>query len=168
MLRVSKLKTVGRVASLVFLLVATMGPWFADRHPATEETCRPPLVWVGGGHCACLVSFMASVEDFISGHISLWVLFLPPAPALPVLSTLLLLLIGERQWLWVSHLTAWGLVAIYSLFYFIVGGNWDWYSHRVLILWGAGLGGVVAVAILVGEILIARLQFSMNHREVFC
>jgi hypothetical protein len=41
-----------------------------------------------------------------------------------------------------------------------------WYAHRgVLILWGAGLGGVVAVAILVGEMLIARLQFSMNHRE---
>ncbi len=71
MFRVSKLKTVGRVASLVFLLVAMMGPWFADSHPATEETCRPPLVWVGGGYCACLVSFMAAVQGFISGQHSL-------------------------------------------------------------------------------------------------
>ena len=105
------------------------------------------------------------MEDSISGHNSLWLFCLPLA--LPVLSTLLLLLIGESRWRWVSHLTAWGLVAIYSLFLFIVGGNWDWYSHRVLILWGAGLGGVVAVAILAVEILIARLQFSMNHHEVF-
>jgi hypothetical protein len=157
MFRVSKLKTVGRVASLVFLLVAMMGPWFADSHPATEETCSPPLVWLGNGHCACLVSFMAFVEDVISGQSSLWLLCLPPA--LPILSTLLLLLMGERQWLWVCHLTAWGLVAIYSLFFFIVGN---------LYTWGDGLGGVVAVAILVGEILIARRQFSMNHREVFC
>ena len=159
MLRVSKLKTIGRVASLVFLLVATMGPWFADSHPATEETCSHPLVWLGSGHCACLVSLMACVEDVTSGQSSLWWLLCLP-PALPILSTLLLLLIGERRWLWVCHLTAWGLVAIYSLLLFV--GNW--YSHRALILWGAGLCGVVAVAILVGEILIARLQFSMNHR----
>jgi hypothetical protein len=157
MFRVSKLKTVGRVASLVFLLVAMMGPWFADSHPATEEACPPPLVWLGNGHCACLVSFMAFVEDVIAGQSSLWLLCLPPA--LPILSTLLLLLIGERRWLWVCHLTAWGLVAIYSLFFFIVGN---------LYTWGDGLGGVVAVAILVVEILIARRQFSMNHRKVFC
>ena len=63
MFRASKLKTVGRVASLVFLLVAMMGPWFADSHPATEESCsRPPapglrpLVWLGGGYCACLIT----------------------------------------------------------------------------------------------------------------
>lgn len=161
MLRVSKLKTVGRVVALVFLLVAAMGPWFADSHPATEETCSPPLVWLGNGYCACLVSFVAYVEDLISGQGSLWLLCLPPA--LPVLSTLLLLLIGERRWLWVSHLTAWGLAAIYSLLWFVG----TWYAHRgALILWGAGLCGVVAVAILVAEILIARLQFSMNHRKV--
>lgn len=151
MLRVSKLKTVGRVVSMVFLLAATMGPWFADSHPATEETCPPPLVWLGNGYCACLVSFTAFVEDLISGQSSLWLLGLPPA--LPVLSTLLLLLIGERRWLWVCHLTAWGLAAIYSLLWFVG----IWYAHRgVLILWGAGLGGVVAIAVLVWEALMRQ------------
>ena len=160
MLQVSKLKTVGRVVFLVFLLATTMGPWIADGHPATEETCSPPLVWLGDGYCACLITFVAYVEYSISGENAVWLLCLPPA--LPVLSTLLLLLIGERRWPWVSHLTAWGLVAIYALLLFFG----LWYAHRgVLILWGAGLGGVVAVAILVGEMLIARLQFSMNHRE---
>ena len=151
MLRGDKLKTIGRVASLVLLLVATLGPWFADSHPATEATCSPPLVWLGGGYCACLVTFVAYVEHSISGQNAVWLLCLPPA--LPVLSTLLLILIGERRWLWVSHLTAWGLVAIYSLLWFVG----IWYAHRgALILWGAGLGGVVAVAILVGEILVGK------------
>ena len=160
MTRVSKLKTVGRAVSLVFLLATTMGPWFADSHPATEETCSPPLVWLGGGYCACLITLKGYAEAAILGHDVMWLLCLPPA--LPILSTLLLIVIGERRWLRVCHLSAWGLVAIYAFLWF--GGVW--YAHRgVLILWGAGLGGVVAVAILVGEMLIARLQFSMNRRE---
>jgi hypothetical protein len=151
MLRVSKLKTVGRVASLVFLLGLMMGPWFADSHPATEETCSPPLVWLGDGYCACLITFVAYVEYSISGENAVWLVCLPPA--LPILSTLLLLLIGERRWLWVCHLTAWGLAAIFSLLLFVG----IWYAHRgALILWGAGLGGVVAAANLAGEILLRK------------
>ena len=162
MLRVRRLKTVGRVASLVLLLATAIGPWFIDSHPATEATCAPPLVWQGNGYCACLVSLKATFEQAVKpGNSALWVLCLPPA--LPFLSTLLLLLIGERRWLWVSHLTAWGLLAFLSLLWFVL----IWYVHRgVLILWGAGLGGVVAVAIVVAEMLIARLQSSTNHREV--
>lgn len=150
-LRSGKLKAASRVMSVAFLLAAMMGPWFADSHPATEETCRPPLVWLGGGYCACLVTFVGYVEYSISGENAVWLPCLPPT--LPVLSTLLLLLIRERRWLWVSHLTAWGLVAIYSLLLFVR----VWCAHRgVLILWGAGLGGVVAVAILVWEILMCQ------------
>jgi len=152
MLRVGKLKTVARVVPLVLLLVTTMGPWFIDSHPATEESCSPPLVWQGNGYCACLVSFMAAIGLAVKpGHHGLWFLCLPPA--LPFLSTLLLLLSGERRWLWVCHLAAWGLAAIYSLFLFVG----YWYRHPALILWGAGLCGVVAVAILVGEILVGKL-----------
>ncbi|KPL78085.1 hypothetical protein ADN00_07875 [Ornatilinea apprima] len=159
MFQVSKLKTFGRVALLVLLLATTMGPWFADSHPATEESCSRPLVWLGDGYCACLIPLKDYVEGAL-GHDVMWLLCLPPA--LPVLSTLLLLLFGERQWLWICHLSAWGIAGIYAFLWF--GGAW--YAHRgVLILWGAGLGGVVAVALLIGEMLIARLQFSMNHRE---
>jgi hypothetical protein len=151
MLRVGKPKTVGRVASLILLLMTTMGPWFIDNHPATEESCSPPLVWQSNGYCACLVSFMATIGLAVKpGHIALWLLCLPPA--LPFLSTLLLLLGGERRWLWVCHLAAWGVVAIYSLFLFVG----YWYRHPALILWGAGLCGVVAITILVGEILVGK------------
>lgn len=146
MLQIGKLKTIGRGVSLVLLLVTMMGPWFIDTHPATEDSCSPPLVWLGNGYCACFVSYMAAIRmSFSPGHHILWLACL--LPALPFLSTLLLLLRGERRQLWVCHLTAWGLAAIYSLLMFI--GRW--YSHPALIIWGAGLGGVVAAATLAGE-----------------
>jgi hypothetical protein len=90
---------------------------------------------------------MDPAELVTTSQSSLWILRLPPA--LPILSTLLLLLMGERQWLWVCHLTAWGLFAVYALLFFFVGN---------LYTWGDGLGAVVAVATLVGEILIARAR----------
>jgi hypothetical protein len=160
MFEVRRLKTIGRVVFLVFLLATTMAPWFADSHPATEESCSRPLVWLGDGYCACLITLKGYVEDGLSGHGVMWLLCLPPA--LPVLSTLLLLLFGERRWTRVCHLSAWGIAGIYAFLWF--GGVW--YAHRgVLILWGAGLGALVAVVLWVGEMLIARPQFSMNHRE---
>jgi len=143
------IKAVGRVAALVLLLVAMMGPWFYDSHPATQESCSAPLVWLGSGHCACLVSLMAALgESCIPGQVLCLLL------ALPFLSTLLLLLGRQRRALWVLHLTAWGLAAAFSLFLFVG----SWYSHWALRLWGAGLCGVVAVAMLAGEILVARLR----------
>jgi hypothetical protein len=150
--QVGKLKAINRVVSQVLLLVVMVGPWFADSHPATEETCTFPLVWLGNGYCACLVSFMALVKAVILGQSTLWLLCLPPM--LPILSTLLLFLIGDRRWLWISHLIAWGLVAIYSLFLFFG----LWYSNNALILWGAGFCGLVALTVLAGEILAARSQ----------
>ena len=95
-------------------------------------------------------------ESFRPGHVLCLLL------ALPFLSTLLLLLGRERRYLWVSHLTAWGLAAAFSLFLF-VGSR---YSHRALRLWGAGLCGVVAVAMLAGEILVARLRPDQESRPV--
>ena len=150
MLRISKLKTVARVSSLVLLLVAMMGPWFIDSHPSTEELCSPPLVWQGNGYCACLVSFMETLRlAFSPGHHLLWLGCLPLA--LPFLSTLLLIL-SRKRWLWGYHLIAWGLVAIYSLFLFVG----YWYRNPSLILWGAGLCGVVAIVTLIGEIMIGK------------
>ncbi len=147
-----KLKTISRVVSQVFLLVSMVGPWIADSHPATEETCIHPLVWLGNGYCACLVSFMALVKVVILSQSSLWLLCLPPM--LPILSTLLLFRIGERRWLWIGHLIAWGVVSIYSFFLFFG----LWYSNKALILWGAGFCGLVAFTALVEEILMARSQ----------
>jgi hypothetical protein len=152
MSRVSILKTIGRLAALGLLLLSSLGPWFADTHPATEATCTAPLVWVGDGYCACLISLIPHYRQVSAGSISLSWFGLPPL--LPILFTLLLFLGRNHRFLWYFHLTAWFLVAVYSLFWFIVG----WSSGQGLFLWGAGLCGVVAVALLAGEILIAIRQ----------
>jgi hypothetical protein len=153
MLRVSILKTIFRLAAVVLLLVSMMGPWFYDSHPSTEESCSAPLVWLGSGHCACLVSLIAAFwASLVSGQGYLWLLCL--LLALPFLSTMLLLLGRERRFLRNFHWTAWGLTAAFSLFLFVG----IWYSNRLLILWGAGLSSMVAVAMLAGEILITRLR----------
>ena len=151
MLWLGKLKPFGRVVPLVLLLLTMIGPWFIDTHPATEASCSHPLIWLGNGYCACLVSFMEAIRlSFNPGHHVLWLACWPLA--LPFLSTQLLLLNGVRRKLWIFHLTAWGFVAVYSLAMFTA----RWYSHSNLIIWGAGLGGVVAVATLVGEILAGK------------
>ena len=97
---------------------------------------------------------MGSVKNAFTGQASLGMLSLPPA--LPFLSTLLLLLLGERRGLWIGHLIAWGLTALFALFFFFVGN---------LFTWGDGLAAVVAVATLVAEILVARHQVSRVAKD---
>jgi NhaP-type Na+/H+ or K+/H+ antiporter len=80
-------------------------------------------------------------------------------PVLPILFTLLLFLGIGRRFLWFFYLTAWGLVAAFSLSLFIE----SWYFNRALFLWRAGLCGVVAVVLLAGEILIAIRQLDKDR-----
>jgi hypothetical protein len=146
-----KMKTVGRVAALALLLVGLMGPWFFDSHPATEETCLPPLVWRGDGLCACLDSVIEMLVRVVRGGNSVWLMCL--IPALPFLSTPLLMLGRGRKAWWVIHIIAWGLTALFSLFFYLLGiGSGDIYLR----IWGAGLSSLLAVAMLAGEIWSAK------------
>ncbi|NIV36198.1 MAG: hypothetical protein GWN58_44150 [Anaerolineae bacterium] len=157
MSRVS-LKTAGRLAGLLLMVVAMLGPWFVDTHPATEETCSPPLVWVGEGYCACLITMAAALGQAANLGQSAPLLLVLCLPAvLPFVGTLLLLVGGERRGVWAGHLVAWGLAGAYALIWFAG----IWYVHRVIWLWGAGLCVVVATATLVGEVVAARA----NRRE---
>jgi hypothetical protein len=152
MSRVS-LKTAGRLAGLLLMVVAALGPWFVDTHPATEETCSPPLVWVGGGYCACLVSLAAALGQAANlGELAPLLLVACLPAALPFASTLFLLFSGERRGVWAVHLTAWGLAGAYALIWFAG----IWYIHRVIWLWGAGLCVVIAVSTLAREVVAAR------------
>lgn len=152
MSRVS-LKTAVRLAGLLLLVVAALGPWFVDTHPATEETCSAPLVWVGKGYCACLQTPAAALGQAVHlGESARLLLILCLPVALPFVSTLLLLLCGERRGWRAVHLAAWGLVGVYALIWF--GGLL--YLYRVIWVWGAGLGVVVAAAMLAWEAVTAR------------
>jgi peptidoglycan/LPS O-acetylase OafA/YrhL len=109
-------------------------------------------VWLGEGRCACLPSLVEAFRQAtMTGQSAVFVLLLPPA--LPFAGTLLLLLARERRGAWAGYLTAWGLAGAYCFLLFV--GHW-FISHRQVWLWGAGLCGVVAVAMLAGEVLAAR------------
>ena len=167
------LKTAGRLAGLLLMVVAALGPWFVDTHPATEETCSPPLVWVGEGYrarprsllaaklraagytgyCACLVSLAAALGQAANlGESAPLLLALCLPAVLPFGSTLYLLFGGERRGVWAGHLAAWGLAGAYALIWFAG----IWYLYRVIWLWGAGLCVIVAAATLTGEVVAAR------------
>ncbi len=145
-----------RLTTLALLFISMFGPWFYDSHPATEAMCSAPLIWLGDGACACLVSLMTGFSVSVGYDRSTIWLYLPPM--LPFLSTLLLFLSRENPALRSIHWIVIGLVIIYSLFFFIG----MWFSHHELILWGAGLYGLVGLCALVTEIWITRL----THRRV--
>jgi hypothetical protein len=143
------LKTARRWAGLLLMVVAALGPWFVDTHPATEARCSPPLVWVGDGYCACLESLAAALGRAANLGESAPLLLVLCLPAvLPFFSTLFLLFGGERRGVWASHLAAWGLAGVYALIWFAG----IWYLYRVIWLWGAGLCVIASAATLAGEV----------------
>src|SRR4030042_5307730 len=86
------IKMARRLAGLLLVVATAAGPWFMEEHPATEESCSPPLVWLGEGRCACKPSLVAAFgQAVIPGQSAVFVLCLPPA--LPFAGTLLLLLV---------------------------------------------------------------------------
>ena len=153
MLWIHEHKNVWRVVTLVLPLVAIMGPWAFDRiYVPSEFACSAPFVRLERDFCGVplrgttVISFMAGafinigVElvtraigladragEFLFGSF----LFLV---ALPLFSTLLLILRGERRRRQVFNLVAWGLAAGIGLF---IGMS----SHPRLfwVLWGIWL-----------------------------
>lgn len=156
MARVQSIRIVGRVAAMVLLLVTIAGPWAMDSHPATEETCAAPLIWLGEGHCACLVTPLSLIVPLLTwgpaGLAGIVVIFF--LPLLPFITTLALVLVGERRRLRALNLAAWTLVAAVSALLFVrtlpVAGSVN------LKLWGVWLCAALAVAVLIGETLAAR------------
>jgi hypothetical protein len=150
--RIRKPKAVGRLAVLILLLVAMMGPWIIDSHPATEDKCLAPLVYHGNGLCACLISLPAAFLQLVKPGQSIILALICLLPTLPFLSTVFLILSKGQRGFWIFHLVAWALTSILSLFLFF--GIW----LDGVFLWGAGLGGLLSVAMLTGELLTAKFH----------
>ncbi|TEU19425.1 MAG: hypothetical protein E3J21_03745 [Anaerolineales bacterium] len=131
-------KSVGRVAVLMLLLVAIMGPWTysADGAPPAEW-CHDPFILLENGRCvglmsgATILTFMARAflsmsvglvtgvtvfadraGEFLREFLFTMVLF---PLVLPFFSTLLLIRGGDPRRRRVFHLTAWGLAALSAL-----------------------------------------------------
>lgn len=172
-------KRVWRVAVLVLLLVAMMGPWVFDLiFVPSEYSCSAPAIRLEGDYCgipmsgAWLLAAMTGllinmVVGLVTGAMvltdrvreflfSLLVLLL----VLPFFSTLLLILRGDRRRQLVFHLAAWS---------FAVGlGLWLGMSgHLKLfwVLWGIWLYVGLAASALILEVvmLVARRKTSQGR-----
>ena len=168
MLRIARHRNARRLAELALLLVAIMGPWAFDRiYVQSQYACSAPFVRLDGDFCGVpvrgitVLSFMAGAflsisVELVTGAIALTdrageflsSLFLFPL-VLPVFSTLLLILRGDRRRWQVFNVAAWVLAAGVGLLFGVA-------SHPDLswVLWGIWLYIGLAPSALILEVLV--------------
>jgi hypothetical protein len=178
---ISEHKNVRRVAVLVLLLVAVIGPWSysADGAPPAER-CHAPFILLENGRCVGLVSgatiltfvaaaFLDMSVGLVTGEtvladgggeflITLRILLL----VLPFFSTLFRILGGDRRRLRVFHVIAWGLAAVSALPLAVSG-----LSELPSALWGIWLYIGLAAVTLTLELLalVAERRPDQGQRQ---
>ncbi len=164
-------KNVGRVAVLMLLLVAMMGPWtYTSDGVGPAAWCRDPNILLENGRCVKLVSgariltFMAGAFLSMSVGLVTGATVLPDRAReflgvflftvgiflliLPFFTTLLLIRGGDSRRRRVFHVMAWGLAAVLGLLLALlaVSGS-GLYSE----LWGIWLYTGLTVSALILE-----------------
>ena len=171
-------KNVWRVVLLVVMLVAIMGPWIFDQILVPPGfSCSDPSIRLDDDFCGTplpgtwLLYWMvvglpyASVE-LITGSISFddWTgvfrfsLILFPI-VLPFISTLLLILRGDRRCRHIFNIAAWGLAAGIALWIAISS-----YPRLFWVLWGSWLYIGLAASVLILDVLtlVGRRRLSQE------
>jgi hypothetical protein len=166
---ISKHKNIVRVALLILLVGAMLGPWFyetmfTDAPP--EGPCPAPLVFLGYGNCAMRMpgtlllammvgGFFGMLGGAVTGTVELasrlrefLVLSLVFVFVLPFISTLLLALRRDSRHLRIFNMAAWGMAAVLAtvMVVFVPGLHPAYF-------WGIWLYLAVAVAALALELL---------------
>jgi hypothetical protein len=164
-------KKVWRGAVLVLLLVAIMGPWTFDRiYVPSKYSCSSPFVRLEGDFCGVplrgitVFYFMASAfinisVELVTGVTALtdrageflFSAFLPLLFVLPLVSTFLLILRGDRRRRQVFSIVTWGLAAGVSLLAGVLMGLFDGLKY-FRFLWGISLYIGLALIALVLEV----------------
>ena len=159
---------VWRIAILVLLVVAFMGPWTFDLiYVPSEYTCSAPNIRLRDDFCGIPLSgiwlyrwmiggFIYSSVGLVTGELVFteWIreflfsllLFLP---LLPIFSTLLLILRGDHQRRQMFTIVAWGLAIGVGLLWGM--GN---YPKFFWVVWGIWLYLGLAISALILEILV--------------
>jgi len=166
-------KNVGRVAVLMLLLVAIMGPWtYSSDGVPPAAWCRDPNILLENGRCVRLVSGATALTFMPGAFLSMSVglvtgtTVLPDRSreflgvflfmvgifllVLPFFTTLLLIWGRDSQRLRVFHLMAWGLAAVLSLLPAVAEAEPGLRSGR---LWGIWLYIGLAASALILEVL---------------
>lgn len=167
MLWTNEHKGVWRVAILVVALVAIMGPWnFELISVPSEYSCSAPFIRLDDDFCGTPASgmgillglvrqFIYASAEMVTGAMGLvewarWAvfsLFLFPL-VLPLFSTLLLILRGDRRGRQAFNVAAWGLASGVIL---LIGTYW--YSRLFWAAWGFWLYIGLTASALILEVL---------------
>jgi hypothetical protein len=183
MVWINEHKKVWRVAVLVLLLVAIMGPWAFDRvNVPSEYPCSPPDVRLEGDFCGlpvrgitvfCFmaVAFINISVELVTGATVLtdrareflFSMFLPLV-VLPFVSTFLLILRGDRRRRQVFGIVTWGLATGVGLLAGVLVGlssglKYFWF------LWGIWLYIGLAAIALVLEVLTLAVGKRLSQGE---
>jgi hypothetical protein len=171
MLMIQEHKTIWRVAILVLLSVAMIGPWFFDLiNVPAEYTCSAPNIRLYGDFCGLPLSGIfilfwmvgvpiSNLVGLVTGAIILtditeilrYLLMIVGVLLLvfPFFSTLLLIFRGDRPRLRLIHMVALGLAIGISLLFGLNN-----YPRLYWVLWGIWLFIGIAVIALILELLV--------------
>ena len=179
-------KQVWRIASLVLLILAMLGPWVYDRiNVPAEYPCLFPNVRLEGDFCGVPLSgiriqvMMLEAFNQISMQYMAGVAIFPARAReflfsitfilllLPLLSTALVLLRPNSRSLQVFHLGIWGLATILGLFWSVMVLS-NTHMHKWS-LWGVWIYLVLAVSMLVleGFALTAKKEPPMDWKAEY-
>ena len=180
MLWLNEHKNDWRVVVLMIMPVAIAGPWFFDRiNVPAEYTCSAPNIRLEGDFCGVPVTglwlfrwgvpgFVYSSTELVKGamtfldwfRVLLFFLFLLLL-VLPFISTLLLILRGDRRRRQVFSIVAWVLAAGIGSLGLLIGLSR--YLRLFWVLWGAWLYIVLAVSALILEGLVLAAGKRPSH-----
>ncbi len=172
---INRRKNIVRVAALLLLLVAVLGPWTdtSDGVPPAEW-CRDPLILLDNGRCVRHVSGVEVLTFMTGAFVSLNVQLVNGTLVLadrareflgvllfmlllllllqPFFSTLLLIFYGDRPHRRMYHKIVWGLAAAISGL-MLVASCW---SGLRIDLWGIWLYVALATCMVIVELLVKR------------
>jgi hypothetical protein len=186
---IDKYKNYWRIAVLVLLLAAFLGPWGYDLIVVPEEyaedACSHPNVWLEGDYCgvpflgtAMIAQWASGVITLLTGGIDLTYGILPLISflfvcliLLPFIASLLPIQVRGSRTRQVSRIVVWSLAAGASTLLLITHalrmGNFSWIVLLRSKLWGSWLYiGLAALAIIL-EILAWKGDESLaREREL--
>jgi hypothetical protein len=167
---------VWRIAALIFLVAAIIGPWVYDQiNVPAEYPCSAPFVRLEGDFCGVpmsgaymLFALVGESVRIVSGLVTgglllaetsrqLLILLLGYLLLLPAFSTLLMILKGDRRWLQIFHITVLCLAG--GLMLWVLSAESGLHTSQ---LWGPWLYLASVMVLLILEIIVFAFKSRLR------
>jgi hypothetical protein len=194
MMWIDKNKNYWRIAILVLLLAAFLGPWGYDLIVVpveyAEDACSSPNVWLEGDYCGMpfrgtlalaqwipgpvyfVVGLLTGESNFSYGNPIVFItlnLIIPSLILLPFIATLLLIRGRESRTRQVARVVVWSLAAgastLFLLTHALRMGNFSWIVLLRSKLWGSWLYIALAGIVLAVEIFVWRKGSELSKES---